>query len=246
MDSPRSDRQIVRVRTGMANKQLETGRSLSLCDQLQTFIADRDFPCVGAKSAAANDMLRVVEARDLTSGWNDLEIHRELLAWARAYKADPAGLRSLAVVFHEPGDLDERAFEQALWERIQSLADKDAWKGMPYDPRVCAEPDHPHFSLSFGGEAFFVIGLHPRASRPARRFPKPALVFNLHNQFERLRAEGRYERMRERILDRDRQLAGDVNPMLARYGEVSEAAQYSGRIVEEGWKCPFRDPRAGA
>src|SRR3546814_6380785 len=71
-------------------------------------------------------MLRVVEARDLTSGWNDLEIHRELLGWARAYKADPTGLRSLAVVFREPGGLDEPAFEQALWARIQSLADKDA------------------------------------------------------------------------------------------------------------------------
>src|SRR3546814_18949706 len=90
-------------------------------------------------------MLRVVEARDLTSGWNDLEIHRELLGWARAYKADPTGLRSLAVVFSEPGGLDEPAFEQALWARIQSLADKDAWKGMTYDPRVCAETDNPPF-----------------------------------------------------------------------------------------------------
>ena len=228
----------------MASKLLETDPPLSLRDQLQTFIGDRDCPCVGAKSALANDMLRVVEARDLTSGWNDLEIHRELLGWARAYKADPAGLRSLAVVFHEPGGLDEQAFEQALWARVQSLADKDAWKGMPYDPRVCAEPDNAHFSLSFGGEAFFVIGLHPQASRPARRFHKPALVFNLHDQFERLRADGRYERMRERILDRDRELAGSINPMLARHGEASEAAQYSGRLVEDDWTCPFRDPRA--
>ncbi|KGB53819.1 guanitoxin biosynthesis heme-dependent pre-guanitoxin N-hydroxylase GntA [Sphingopyxis sp. LC363] len=222
----------------------ETGSSISLRDQLQRFIGDRGFPCVGAKSALANDMLRVVEARDLTSGWDDLEIHRELLGWARAYKADPTGLRSLVVVFREPGGLDELAFEEALWARIQSLADKDAWKGMPYDSRVCAEPDNAHFSLSFGGEAFFVIGLHPRASRPARRFDRPALVFNLHNQFEKLRAEGRYERMRERILARDLELAGSINPMLARHGEASEAAQYSGRMVEEGWTCPFRDPRA--
>src|SRR3546814_1085822 len=69
-------------------------------------------------------MLRVVEARDLTSGWNDLEIHRELLGWARAYKADPTGLRSLAVVFREPGGLDEPAFEQALWARIQSRSEE--------------------------------------------------------------------------------------------------------------------------
>jgi FPC/CPF motif-containing protein YcgG len=228
----------------MASKSRKPEPLTTLTDQFQTFIGNPDFPCVGAKSALANEMLRVIEARDLTSGWNDLEIHRELLAWARAYRTDPAGLRSLAVIFEGPDDLDEAAFEEALWERIQSFADKDAWKGFPYDPRVCADPDNPHFSLSFGGEAFFVVGLHPRASRPARRFPRPALVFNLHDQFERLRAEGRYERMRDRILARDEELAGSINPMLARHGEESEAVQYSGRAVEGDWKCPFRDPRA--
>ena len=179
----------------MAGKLLDADNP-ALTDQFETFIGAPDFPCVGAKSALANDMLRVIEARDLASSWNDLEIHRELLAWARAYKSGPEGLRSLAVIFGGPDALDEAAFEQLLWERIQSLADKDAWKGLPYDARVCADPDNPHFSLSFGGEAFFVVGLHPQASRPARRFLKPALVFNLHDQFERLRAEGRYERMR--------------------------------------------------
>ena len=228
----------------MASKSFQIEQPDILSEQLRNFIGASDFPCVGAKSALANEMLRIVEARNLTSSWNDLEIHRELLEWACAYRSDPTGLRSLAVIFDGPEDLDEAAFEQALWERIQSFADKDAWKGLPYDPRVCADPDHPHFSLSFGGEAFFVIGLHPQASRPARRFHKPALIFNLHDQFERLRADGRYERMRERILARDEELAGSVNPMLSRHGEASEAAQYSGRAVEGDWKCPFRDPRA--
>ena len=70
-----------------------------------------------------------------------------------------------------------------------------------------------------------------------------ALVFNLHEQFERLREEGRYERMRERILSRDLALSGSINPILARFGETSEARQYSGRLVERDWRCPFHDPR---
>ena len=69
------------------------------------------------------------------------------------------------------------------------------------------------------------------------------MVFNLHDQFEKLREGGRYERMRDAILERDRQLAGNINPMLARHGESSEARQYSGRMVGDDWKCPFRDPR---
>ncbi len=52
--------------------------------------------------------------------------------------------------------------------------------------------------------------------------------------------------MRERILERDQELAGSLNPMLARHGEVSEARQYSGRVVTEEWVCPFRDKRASS
>ncbi len=209
-------------------------------------IADPSFPCVGAKSALARGTLKVIACHRLDSGWDDLIIHRELLDWAHEYRCDPTGLRSLAVTFLGPDELDETRFEELMWQRIQSFADKDAWLGQPYDHRVSADPSDAHFSLSFGGEAFFVVGLHPNASRPARRFPSPTLVFNLHDQFERLRDEGRYDRMRETILHRDVALAGDINPMLARHGEASEAAQYSGRRVGPEWRCPFRDKRAPA
>lgn len=213
-------------------------------DRFAAFIGDSGFPCVGAKAALGSGSLKILVARDLQSAWNDLEIHQALVRWAAAYREDPDGLRSFAVLFETPTDLDEAGFEAALWERLQSLADKDAWKGIGYDPRVRANPDDPHFSISLGGEGFFVVGLHPGASRPARRFERPALIFNLHDQFERLRADGRYDRMRERILDRDVQLAGSVNPMLTRHGDASEASQYSGRAVGPEWICPFHDPRA--
>ena len=212
--------------------------------EIRDFIADPSFPCVGAKSALARGTLKLVTCHDLTSAWDDVRIHRELIDWAHSYKRDPGGLRSLAIAFAGPRDLGEHEFEAAMWQRIQSLADKDEWCGQPYDARVSPDPKDPHFSLSFGGEAFFVVGLHPRASRPARRFPHPILVFNLHDQFEQLRQDGTYERMRERILERDEDLAGSPNPMLARHGETSEARQYSGRPVDEDWRCPFRDPRA--
>ena len=212
--------------------------------KLQDWIEEKSFPCVGAKSALARGNLRVVPARDITSAWNDVKIHDELLNWAWDYRDDPQGLRSLAVVFESPLDLSEEDFERHMWDRIQSLADKDHWRGQPYDEDVSPDPENPHFSLSFGGEAYFVVGLHPHASRPARRFVHPTLVFNLHDQFEHLRADGRYERMREAILTRDKTLAGDINPMLARHGESSEARQYSGRSVDEDWKPPFTDKRA--
>ncbi len=215
-----------------------------LRDELKEWIGDHAFPCVGAKSALARGNLEIISARDITSAWNDVKIHDVLLQWAYAYRDEPEGLRSLAVVFEGPNSLSETEFEAHLWNRIQSLADKDHWRGQPYDERVSGDPGSPHFSLSFGGEAFFVVGLHPNASRPARRFKRPTMIFNLHDQFEKLREDGRYERMREAILERDRGLAGDVNPMLSRHGESSEARQYSGRMVPPDWQPPFEDKRA--
>lgn len=207
---------------------------------LHTHIAAADFPCVGAKAAVAKGTLEVLGCSRIDSAWDDLRIHDGLMHFAAAYRDEPALFRSFAVVFDGPGDLSEAQFEAALWERAQSLSDKDVWRGQDYDASVSPDPDSPHFSLSFGGEAFFIVGLHPSASRPARRFPRPAMIFNLHDQFTLLREQGRYEGMREKILVRDEALAGSRNPMLARHGESSEARQYSGRAVESDWTCPFR------
>ena len=211
----------------------------------ENFIRDSDFPCVGAKSALSRGTLKVIICWSINSGWDDVRIHRELLEWAYDYRGDPQLFKSLAFIFPASPRLGEKAFEEAMWTRVQSLADKDAWLSQPYDDRVSSDPQDPHFSLSFGGEAFFVVGMHPQASRPARRTPWPVLVFNLHDQFEKLREEGRYEKIRETILDRDEALAGSANPMLARHGETSEALQYSGRLIEGNWECPFHDKRTG-
>lgn len=213
-------------------------------EELLAAVAQKDFPCLGAKSAMARGTLKTLVCQSLLSGAEDARVHSALLAWVRDYQQDPSGLRSLAVVFSEPGDLNEVQFEAAMWARLQMLAEIDDRRGLPYDDSVSRDPEDPHFSLSFGGAAFFVVGLHPHASRPARRMPRPTLVFNLHDQFERLREEGVYEKMRERILTRDEALAGSINPMLARHGEASEARQYSGRAVGPNWTCPFHDPRA--
>ncbi len=219
--------------------QLEEDDRHPLAERFRDFVRGRTFPCVGAKSAIGREQIKFIVARDIFSSWDDLRIYTALLKFANAYSDDPRLFQSFALLFEQPDRITEGQFESALWTRVQSLADKDAWHGQDYDPRVSADPESPHFSLSFGGEAFFVVGLHPCASRPARRFERPALVFNLHDQFERLRAEQRYEPLRQNIIDRDIAVAGSANPMLARHGELSEARQYSGRAVDPDWDCPF-------
>ncbi len=203
---------------------------------------DNRFPCVGAKSALGKRQLEIVTARSIASSWNDLDVHRRLMSFAEGHQEDPKLFRSFAVIYAAPRLMSEKAFEQHMWARIQSMTDKDVWLGQQQDQGISAEPDNPHFSLSFGGSAFFVVGLHPGASRAARRFRYPTLIFNLHDQFERLREAGRYEKLRGAILARDRALQGSDNPMLSRHGETSEARQYSGRAVPAGWTAPYNRP----
>lgn len=208
-------------------------------DKLERFIANPQFPCVGAKSALAKRQIKAVIARSITSAWNDLTIHEALMKFAGDYHCNRKLFQSLAVIFEGPRTITEACFEESMWNRIQSISDKDVWLGQKYDKRVSPDPTNPHFSLSFAGEAFFVVGLHPHASRKARRFVAPTMIFNLHDQFERLRSEGRYEKLRGNIQVRDEHFSGSVNPMLSRHGELSEARQYSGRTVGEDWGCPF-------
>ena len=210
-----------------------------LAQAFADFIGAAEFPCVGAKAALNRDGMRFVAARDLASAWDDLRVLPALLDLSARYRADPQLFQSLAVIFETGAPANEEEFEHLLWQRLNSLSAKDDWLGQPPDSRVAHDPDDPHFAMSFGGEAFFVVGLHPQASRPARRFAHPALVFNLHDQFEQLRAQGRYDKLRDTISDRDIKLAGSPNPMLAPHGKVSAARQYSGRAVGADWACPF-------
>ncbi len=211
----------------------------ALIERFEAHIKDKTFPCVGAKSALARGQMQILVAGDLRCPRDDRPIYAALRDFAKAFSQTPDPFQTFAVLFPTRDTLSEPEFERALWDRIQHLEALDAAAGEAYDQRVSPDPDHNAFSLSFGGEAFFVVGLHPGASRLARRFETPVLVFNAHAQFEALRAEGRYETLRKSIIDRDTALQGSPNPMLARHGETSEASQYSGRRVPDGWTCPF-------
>lgn len=146
------------------------------------------------------------------------------------------GFASFIAVFRGPQVCDEKHFERMLWSQLRRLHEVD---DEPWSERVSWDPDDAHFAFSVAGSAYFVVGMHPLASRDARRAATPTLVFNPHEQFETLRATGQFLRMRDLIRDRDQQLQGTVNPMVADHGATSEARQFSGRQVGPGWRAPF-------
>jgi FPC/CPF motif-containing protein YcgG len=202
-----------------------------------------EYPCLGARSVFKRERATVVLHDDLEAP----ETARTLLEQLREYAAtvDPEeGFVSFVAGFRGPEVRDEKHFEEMLWALLQRLHDVDE---QPWAPEVSADPNDPHFAFSVAGTPFFIVGLHPKASREARRMPLPVLVFNLHEQFESLREEGGFERMRDTIRRRDEELQGSINPMVSDHGETSEARQYSGRKLEKAWEAPFEpDPEAVA
>ncbi|MGZ9099561.1 MAG: guanitoxin biosynthesis heme-dependent pre-guanitoxin N-hydroxylase GntA [Brevundimonas sp.] len=218
-----------------------------LAERFQAFVGARDFPCVGSKSALFRKRMSIIVAGNFECPADDARIHRALVDFAAILGRHGAQFQSFVVVFEGPTGRSEIEFEAALWRRLQALSDLDAADHLPYDPTVSSSPEDADFSLSFGGEAYFIVGLHPGASRPARRFGTPAIAFNPHHQFRTLREAGRYEGLRESVIARDLALCGSINPMLSRHGERSEARQYSGRAVDGAWTCPLqaRDEKKG-
>lgn len=208
-----------------------------LARAFHAFVRSQDFPCIGAKAALGRKQIEVFVADDIRSRSCDRRLAFKLRDFARRH-AGRSMFVSFVAVFRYPAILSEAKFERELWSRLGAIHEIDR-RSCPWDPAVSANPDSPHFSMSVGGKGFYVVGLHPNASRLARRFFRPTLVFNLHEQFERLRAEGRYQSIKKTILERDAALDGSINPMLAVHGAASEARQYSGRVVGKDWVCPF-------
>jgi hypothetical protein len=206
----------------------------------QKLVTDFSFPCIGAKAAWNSGAVSFGFYERMANDTSTKNLARDLEQFTqRNIQQMPNQLVTLIAVFRGPFDLDEREFEKLLWSQLQKLHDLDAPR-FAWDVRVSFDPAAPEFSFSFAGQAYYVIGMHGNSSREARRFPWPTLVFNPHEQFEKLRSDGNWERMKQTIRARDYQLQGSINPMLSDFGETSEARQYSGRAVEENWQAPFK------
>ncbi|HET7723383.1 MAG TPA: guanitoxin biosynthesis heme-dependent pre-guanitoxin N-hydroxylase GntA [Propionibacteriaceae bacterium] len=231
MSHARSGREDLLGGTGFTAEEVE--------DSLRAMVLSDDYPCLGARSVFTRRTAHV-ELVDELADPDSTALYEALASYAATTgrDADDTAFVSFVAAFRHPVVSSEAEFEQLLWRQLAQLHALDTGEAQAWDPAVSADPSNPHFAFSIAGVAFFVVGMHPRASRIARRTPWPVLVFNLHRQFEALRASGRYERMRDTIRRRDVRLQGSVNPMVADHGSLSEARQYSGRAVRLGWEPP--------
>lgn len=210
-------------------------------DSFRALVQNPRFACAAAKGAFHRGSYRMGMYADLASPQATEGLAHDLALFLRdqdSMEADGEHFSTFVASFEGPNIGDEEAFERLLWEQLQALHETTGG-GHEWDASVSDNPEDRNFAFSFGGRAFYIIGLHPAASRWNRRFAWPTLVFNAHKQFDVLRADGRYTPLQTAIRSRETALQGGSNPMLANFGERSEARQYSGRAVGDDWRCPF-------
>ena len=205
-------------------------------DSFRSLVLNAHFSCVGARAAVHQNAYRFGLYNELGSEASSAALALDLTRFNGDAMLRDKSLSAFVASFLGPVPSSEVEFEALLWSALRQLEQVDQ---APWTPARAADPASPEFGFSFGGVGLFVVGLHAGSSRVARRFAFPTLVFNPHEQFDRLRQHGKYARFRDVIRARDADLQGTINPMIADFGEVSEARQYSGRAVDAEWRCPF-------
>ncbi len=205
-------------------------------EEYRSFIIDKNHPCIMANTVFSMEQYTLHTYEKLGSKATASQLLKAIEEYIANYDFNAKSFESLIAVFPETSIETELEFENLLWRQLQFIHEKDpcAW-----DSRVSDNPKDPNFSFSIYNHAFYIVGMHPKSSRMARRAPYPTIVFNLHLQFEQLREMGAYQKVRDKIRKRDKDLQGSVNPVLEDFGASSEARQYSGRNVGDSWKCPF-------
>ncbi len=207
-------------------------------DSFRALVLNPRFTCVAAKSAIRSGNYRFGNYAELGDSPCIEGLARDLFSFVGEQDSFD-GFSTFVATFRTPACVNEGEFEDRLWQTLSALSAFDS-PHHDWDPEVSDNPEESNFAFSFGGRAFFIVGLHSASSRFTRRFAFPTIVFNSHAQFEGLRKAGRYARVQDVIRARDLALQGDLNANLSDFGKKSEAAQYSGRAVEAGWRCPFR------
>lgn len=208
-------------------------------EQFEAWIAGDSFSCLAARAALKRGVLRVANLPGLGTQEATDTLHTLLVRFVAEELSDQENFATLVAVFDSPTGLDEKQFEALLWEQLVLLHRLDA-QTFAWSSEVSCDPVSGLFGFSVAAHPFFIVGMHDGSSRISRRSPFPALAFNSHRQFRRLRTAGTLAGLQKRIRVRELALQGSINPFLTIPGEDTEAKQYSGRAVGPDWSCPFR------
>lgn len=205
--------------------------------QFRALILSPQFPCSGSKTAFNQGTYRFGVFNEFGTSVSAKNLAQNLSHFVKERPQIGGEFTTFIASFLGGVPSNPSEFTHLLWEQLQFIHEFDE---LEWDSSVSSDPESPEFSFSIGGCAFFVIGMHAASPRWARRFAWPTLVFNAHDQFEKLREKGDFERFKQLIRKKDTELQGSHNPILEDHRKSSEAVQYSGEVLDKEWKCPFK------
>lgn len=229
--------------TPVFNNQTASLRALHFHHLMRATIESKAFPCVGAKAAFKQQSYRFGYYGRMLADETLKGLSHDLKAFAAEQKTMDSNFTTFVTCFDHTLFKSPEDFDDQLWQLLGALHKEDQKQGQDYDPLASSDPDDPHFAFSFAGTAYFVAALSPVSPRLSRQFVVPALIFNAHYQFEAMKQEGKFHKLRDVIRANDAKLEGNQsNDIAADFGDISEAVQYTGvkpptPIPPEG--CPY-------
>jgi uncharacterized protein len=205
--------------------------------QLRCLVLETPFPCLGARSAFRSGSYLFNVHTDLRTEQGLRSVAADLRHFA-GVRQQMGNFYTYIASFLEPARIDsESRWDEVVWDFLQRLhgIDEDSW-----DPRWSKDPDQYDFALSFAGLGQLVVALYPGASRYARRFAWPTLVFNPPEQDRaNFPDDESFLRFQNKIRARDARLQGSVNPSLPPTLDDPQAPGFSGMPVDGSWHCPL-------
>lgn len=208
-------------------------------NSISHLLEQKHYPCVAAIQSFLKKDYSIGVYKNFGTGTSSYQLGKALLDFRDQQRRAKSPFLSFWAVFKDTTDLSEEAFEQNLWRELSFLTSHQEFTAS-WDPHFSQDPKDKNFCFSLDGSAFFVLGLHPRSPRHARRFPYPALVFNLYDQFRALMNSDEFAKMVATNRRREKLFQGDLNPMVEKYSEDWESIQFSGRNNPPDWQCPFQ------
>lgn len=206
--------------------------------EVSDLIGQKNYPCVAALKSFHNKDYKIQNYSQMGEFSQRPALRKALLEYLEEYKKNKSPYFTFWAVFDNTPLGSEIEFEEKMWKELSSLT-SESQRESDKDPKFSDDPADKNFCFALNGYAFFVVGLHPYSSRKSRRLSHPTLVFNVYEQFEQLKLEGKYEPMIEINRKRDVKFQGSSNPMVEKHGDDWESIQFSGKENPDSWKCPF-------
>jgi FPC/CPF motif-containing protein YcgG len=243
---------LMKAAPGAIVEDSERQLAQSVSDEIASLIMEKNYPCTAAIQALFRKDYRIGLYGKLGEGERSKALGTDLLIFLEEQTRTGSEYLSFMAVFPNKDEssacegFSEVEFEERLWRELSLLTNLPEFQNFKWDPEFSANPTDQNFCFSWGGKAFFVVGLHPKSSRRSRKFSQPMLIFNVYEQFRELARQRKYEGMVQTNRRRDVAYQGSVNPTVEKYGDNWEAIQFSGRENGAEWKCPFHHAAAPA